>query len=263
MFYLYICFAINTEIMNISKIIGVILILLSVLFLGLQSQALEVEASGVKSLALLLLTVIYLMKIKNKNLLFLMFLIFFTIAEIFNYVTWIQNMDIDPYVDYYYYIGNALYILAYTFLITRIITNFNMTEVLRRFPMQILLLLGLGVFVVYLVTDTTKNQLDLPEYALEFTYNAVIMVLLSVSFLNYMYRDDKKSMNLLVGSIFILFSEILQLAYFYIAADFNVLNLLCSVFIVAAFLFYFLQSRLKHEDIVEYDLQERQADLKA
>lgn len=234
---------------------------MSILFLGLQSQAMEIEASGVKSLTLLLLTMYYLMKIKNKNVLFLMFLVFFTIAELFNYMTWIRDFDVDPNFDYYYYIGNGLYILSYTFLIFRILSNLNIIEVIRRFPMQILLLLGLGVFVVYLVTDTTKDRLDVSEYTLEFTYNAVIMVLLSVSFLNYMYRDDKKSMNLLIGSIFILFSEILQLAYFYIA-DFNVLNLLCSIFIVAAFLFYFLQSRLKHKQIVEYDVQEPQADLK-
>lgn len=244
--------------MYVSKALGIIIILLSVVFLGLQSQALEVEASGVKALALLLLTVLYLVRIKKKNTLFLMFLIFFTIAEVFNYITWIENIDIDPFFDYYYYIGNALYILAYTFLIIQVFSSLNMSEVLRRFPMQIILLIGLGVFVVYLVTDTTKSTLNVSEYTLEFTYNTVIMVLLSVSFLNYMYRDDKKSMNLLIGSIFILFSEILQLAYFYIAADFNVLNLFCSVFIVAAFVFLFLQSRLEHKNFVECDVHEPQ-----
>lgn len=247
--------------MYISKILGVVLILLSILFLGLQYQAFEIEASGVKAFTLLVLTIFYMLKVKKKHSLFLMFLIFFTVAELFNYITWIENVDIDPNIDYYYYIGNGLYILAYSFLIARIISNVNMPEVLRRFPLQTILLIGLGIFVVYLVTDTTKDRLNISEYTLEFSYNAVIMVLLSVSFLNYMYHDDKKSMNLLIGSICILFSEILQLAYFYIA-DFNILNLLCSVFIVMAFLFYFLQSRLKNDEIIEYDLQEHHADLK-
>nr|WP_321236582.1 hypothetical protein [uncultured Psychroserpens sp.] len=247
--------------MHLSKILGIVLVLLSIVFLGLQSQALELEASGVRALAMIVLITLYLIRVKQKHALFLMFLVFFTIAEVFNYITWVKNFDLNPDIDYFYYIGNVLYILSYTFLIARIVVGVNMTKAVTRFPIQSLLLVVLGVFVVYIVTDTTKGELNSSQYTLEFTYNAVIMILMSLSLLNYMIKDDKKSMNLLIGSICILFSEILQLAYFYIA-DSNILNVLCSVFIVMAFLFYYLQSRLKHTEVVEYVQQQNQQDLK-
>jgi hypothetical protein len=246
--------------MHLSKIFGFVLILLSIVFLGLQSQALEIEASGVKALAMTVLTILYLVRVKKRHALFLMFLVFYTIAEVFNYATWVKNFDINKEVDYFYYIGNVLYIMSYTFLIAMILSGINMTKAITRFPIQSLLLIILGVFVVYIVTDTTKGELDSSQYTLEFTYNAVIMILMSLSLLYYMIKDDKKAMNLLIGSICILFSEILQLAYFYIA-DFNILNVLCSVFLVMAFVFYYLQSRLQHQNVVEY-VEQSQQDLK-
>ncbi|WP_204345447.1 hypothetical protein [Psychroserpens algicola] len=244
--------------MYLSKILGTVLILLSILFLGLQSQALEIEASGVKTLAMILLIVFYVMRVKKKHILFLMFLVFFTIAEFFNYITWVINFDFSEEIDYFYYVGNILYILSYTFLIARILVSINMSKAVTKFPIQSLSLLVLGIFVVYLVTDTTREELTSSQYTLEFTYNAVIMILMSLSLLYYMAKDDKKSMNLLIGSICILFSEILQLAYFYVAEDFNVLNLLCSLFIVMAFLFYYLQSRLHHKEVVSFIPQNQQ-----
>ncbi|WP_299335609.1 hypothetical protein [uncultured Psychroserpens sp.] len=240
--------------MHVSKILGIILILLSILFLGLQSQVLEIEASGVKSLAMILLTLLYILKVKKKHMLFLLFLIFFTVAEIFNYVTWVRDFEMDEGTDYLYYVGNALYILSYTFLIARIFVGTNMIKAISKFPMQTLLLVVLGVFVVYLVTDTTKSELDNSQYTLEFSYNAVIVFLMCSALVNYMFKDNKKSMNLLIGSICIVFSEILQLAYFYIA-DSNILNLLCSMFLVAAFVFFYLQSRLENEVTMSYAQQ--------
>jgi len=239
--------------MYLCKIFGFVLILLSIVFLGLQYNALEIEASGVKSLALILLTVLYIIRVKNKHILFLMFLVVFTIAEILNYMTWVRNLEIDPNFDYFYYIGNGLYILSYVFLISRILGVMNVPKVISRFPFQTLLLLILSVFVVYLVTETTRQELGSQEYALELSYNAIIMLLVSISLLNYMTKDDKKSMNLLIGSICVVFSEILQLAYFYVA-NFNFLNVLCSLFLVFAFIFYYLQSEMNYREIKEYNM---------
>ena len=63
LFLTYVCFAIKEQIMSLSKILGGILILLSVFFLGLQSQMLEVEASGIRALAMLLLLTLYIFKV--------------------------------------------------------------------------------------------------------------------------------------------------------------------------------------------------------
>ncbi|MBR9845319.1 MAG: hypothetical protein GYB35_04020 [Algicola sp.] len=211
----------------------------------------EIEAAGVRALTVTLLLFLYVIRVKDKHLFFLLFLIFFSIAEIFNYITWVVNIDPIPEIDYFYYIGNLLYIISYLFLIARITYEMNLKKAFLKFPVQIGLLVILGFFFVYFVSDTTKKELGNNEYYLELLYNAVVMFLMAIALVNYMYRDDKKSMNLLIGTICIMFSEVIQLAYFYIA-DFNLLNVLCSMFLVFAFLFFYLQSRLKHRKIIDY-----------
>ena len=67
----------------------------------------------------------------------------------------------------------------------------------------------------------------------------------SVALIDYMYRNDNKSMLFLLGSICIVFSEIIQLAYYYILEDKN-LGFIYSFFLVVAFVFFYLQSQLKH-----------------
>ncbi|MFK7783245.1 hypothetical protein [Psychroserpens sp.] len=241
--------------MQIGKFLGALILALSLFFLGLQFKGLEIEAAGVRALSVALLTILYVIRVKNKHPFFLMFLVFFTISEIFNYVTWVVNFDITPEVDYYYYIGNSLYITSYLFLIARIAITMNFKKAFLKFPVQIGLLGILGLFFVYFVSDTTKKELINSEYYLELFYNAVVMLLMAIALINYMYRDDKKSMNLLIGAICIMFSEVIQLAYFYIV-DFLILNLLCSMFLVFAFLFFYLQSRLQHRKMIDYDHQD-------
>lgn len=241
--------------MQIGKFLGALILALSIFFLGLQFKGLEIEAAGVRALTVTLLTILYCIRIKNKQALFLLFLIFFTISEILNFITWTINLDVSPNVDYYYYIGNGLYITAYLFLVARIAVGMDFKKAFLKFPVQICLLLALSLFFVYFVSDTTKKDFSYHEYYLELLYNAVVMLLMALALVNYMYRDDKKSMNLLLGTICIMFSEIIQLAYFYIA-DFNLLNVLCSMFLVFAFLFFYLQSGLKHGKIVDYKQQD-------
>ena len=229
--------------MDLSKILGVLLVLLSILFLSLQFQAYEIEATGIKALALISLTSLYALTVKHKHPLFFGFLIVFTIGEIFNYITWVVNFDPDPYFDYFYYINNTLYIIAYTLLIFRILVGINIINTIKKLPLQTLLLLGLSVFTVYIITGTAEKELSALEYNFELMYNSVLMFLMCLSLVNYMNKDNRKSMNLLIGSICIVFSETLQLAFYYIS-DENIINLLCSMFFVAAFLFFYLQSRL-------------------
>ncbi|WP_323787835.1 hypothetical protein [Psychroserpens sp.] len=241
--------------MQIGKFLGALILALSIFFLGLQFKGLEIEAAGVRALAVVLLTFLYVIRKKNKHPLFLLFLVFFAISEILNYITWTINFDITPDIDYFYYIGNSLYIISYLFLIARIAVSMNIKKVFLKFPFQICLLFILGLFFVYFVSDTTKKDFSYNEYYLELLYNSVVMLLMAMALINYMYRDDKKSMNLLIGAICIMFSEIIQLAYFYIA-DFNLLNVLCSMFLVFAFIFFYLQSCLQHREIVDYNQQD-------
>lgn len=232
--------------MSIQKILIAVLIALSVVFMGFQIYELEVEAAGIRALMLILLTALYYIRVKNRRLFFFLFLITFAIAEILNFIGWLVPIVPIDDLDYMYFIGNSLYILSYSFLIVRILSSMNLLEVVRKLPFHLLILIVLDVFCVIVVTNTAMDRLNYYEYLVELVYNSVIMILLTVALINYILKNDKKAINLLIGSIFIFFSEIIQLAYFYVS-NINLLNVFCSLFLVLAFVFFYLQSRLSYE----------------
>ncbi|RYH74810.1 hypothetical protein EVU94_07280 [Flavobacteriaceae bacterium 144Ye] len=232
--------------MQKPKTLIALLAVLSVVFLGLQLFKYEYYASGIRALLLVLLSILYCSRVEDKRKFFFLFLITFTVADVFNFLSWQISPD-NFMVDYSYYIINAMYIISYTFLIIQILKTLDIKEVIAKLPVHIIILLVLDISCVIVVTNTTKPELQFAEYLLEFVYNIVIMALLSVALINYIYKDDKKSMNFLVGSIFIVFSEVIQLAYFYVS-EVNVLNVLCSIFLVLAFLFFYLQAKIGPEE---------------
>ena len=242
--------------MSIRKILIGILAALTVVFLGFQIYELEVEASAIRALLLVFLTVLYCYKVKEKRFLFLSFLITFTVADILTFIGWLIPITPIDQIDYSYYIANSLYIIAYSFLIAQILNSLNLFEVIRKYPLHVFVLIVLDVFSVIVVTNTAVHKLSFHEYYMEFVYNAIIMILLTVALINYIHKNDKKSINLLLGSIFIFFSEVIQLAYFYIS-DINILNVICSLFLVLAFLFFYLQAKLTYqpqENAIHQDL---------
>lgn len=232
--------------MIIHKVLFGILFGLTVVFLGLQIFEMEVEAAGIRALLIVLLTTLYCLRVQFKRIFFIMFLVTFAIAEIFNFIGWHIYSASSNSIDYMYYIANSLYIISYSFLILQIMKSMNVVDIVKKFPIHLVILIILDVFCVVVVTNTTLSRLNAYEYYLELVYNSVIMILLTVALINYIHKDDKKAINLLMGSIFIFFSEVLQLAYFYIS-NINLLNVLCSLFLVLAFLFFYLQSRLDYE----------------
>jgi hypothetical protein len=246
--------------MNISKILGIVLILLSVLFLGLQFLGQQLEAFGVKALGMSLLVVLYCFGVKKKHTLFILFLVSYSAAEVHNYITYDIIPPAGALYDPHYLIGNTFYISAYVFLILRIFSIMNFKKAVSRFPFQTVLLFILGFFVVYMITDLSETGLFLNyTHSVELIYNSVIMFLMCLALINYMYNDTQKSMNILVGSICIVFSEVTQIAYFYISDLDNALNVTYSFFLVGAFVFFYIQSKLK----AEYNpLHERHQELK-
>ncbi|WP_400079433.1 hypothetical protein [Winogradskyella sp. R77965] len=230
--------------MIVNKIIKVILLLLGGIFILLQSFAYEVEGAAVGSIMFLLFTVLYFRWTKNKSSFFMWFLGTFTIAQILGFISYFQILE-EGQVDYLYFITNALYIVAYVFLIYRILKTLDMKKVFLEHSIPILILIALDVFCLAIFAETTENVLSSNQNNLEYAYNAVIMALLSVALINYMWRNDNKSMLFLLGSIFIVFSEIIQLAYYYILLEDNNLGFIYSFFMVVAFILFYLQSQLE------------------
>ncbi|WP_296313893.1 hypothetical protein [Winogradskyella sp. UBA3174] len=229
--------------MLLNKILKVVLLLLGGIFITLRGFDFEVEGAAVSALMLVLLTIVYCKWTENKVKYFFWFLVTFTLGHVLSYSTWFLPEIQEGQIDYYYYVANILFIISYLFLITRMVSELKFKDIFSELAIPIIVLVVLDVFCVILVTDTVEKAFSIYEYALEFTYNAVIMALLSVALINYMYRNDNKSMLMLLGSICIVFSEIIQLAYYYILDDSN-LVFIFSFFLVVAFVLFYLQSQL-------------------
>ena len=230
--------------MLVNKILKVVLLLLGGIFIILQGLAYEVEGAAISSLMLLLLTILYCVWTKRKSALFLWFLVAFSFAHVLSYIAYLSPEIRENQIDYFYYGANILFILSYMLLIIRILIRLNLKKVFQNLSIPILILVVLYVFCVIIVSETTENVLSISQNYLELVYNTVIMVLLSVALINYMYRNDNKSMLFLLASIFIVFFETIQLAYYYILLEDKNLGFMYSIFMVIALLFFYLQSQL-------------------
>jgi hypothetical protein len=230
--------------MLVNRILKALLLLLGVTFVILQGLAFEVEGAAVSSAMLILLTLLYCKWTENKTKHFFWFIVTFTLAHVLSYASYYVIDFREDQIDYFYFGANFLYILAYLFLIIGILRGLDLKKVFSELSIPIFVLIILDIFCVYIVSGTTENVLEIYEYSLEFFYNTVVMTMLSVGLINYMYRNDNKSMLFLIGSICIVFSEIIQLAYFYILSH-NDLGFIYSLFLVLAFVFLYLQSQLE------------------
>ncbi|WP_141675572.1 hypothetical protein [Formosa haliotis] len=74
---------------------------------------------------------------------------------------------------------------------------------------------------------------------LEFVYYTVLLSLLSSAFLNFLYKDSNESLLLFAGSLCIVFSEVIQYAFFYVSEE-TILNVMCYALLVFGFLFFYI-----------------------
>ena len=230
--------------MLVNKILKVLLLLLGGLFVVLQAFAYEVEGAAISLLLLILLTVLYCRSTEIKSTYFFWFLIASTLGHLLGYSAYYGPQISESQIDFYYYGANILFIISYIFLIIRILRRLDFKKVCSGLCVPIIILVVLDVFCVSIVSSTTESILSVQENILEYVYNAVVMTLLSVALINYMYRNDNKSMLFLIASICIVFSEIIQLAYYYILLEDNNLGFIYSLLLIVAFIFFYLQSQL-------------------
>ena len=228
--------------MLVKKILKIVLLLLGGIFILLQGFAKEVEGAILSAVIFVLFSWLYYAWTKHRSKLFMSFLVLFTLAQTISVFAWFGSELEESQTDYIYYIVNILYIISYTLLILKTIRQLKLKVVFSELTIPILVLIVLDIFCVSLISNTTEGMFSNYQFILEYTYNAVVMTLLSIALIDYMYRNNTKSMLFLVGCIFMVFSEIIQLAYFYILSD-DTLGFVYSTFLVIAFFFFYLQSQ--------------------
>ena len=187
--------------MILSKVLKGLLLLLGGIFIVFQGMTFETEGAATSAIVLVLLTFVYLKWTDKKNKYFLWFLIIYTVAHLASFGAWFGPEIYEGDVDYFYYFTNILFIIAYLILSLKMITQLNFRLVFSQLSIPIFILVILDIFCVSLVTATAVSTMNVYEYVLEYSYNAIVMILLSVALINYMYRNDNKSMMLLYSTV--------------------------------------------------------------
>ncbi|RMZ50904.1 hypothetical protein EB822_05850 [Flavobacteriaceae bacterium PRS1] len=243
------------------KLLLIFIILLAIVFIGLQVFELQAVVDYVRPIILPLLALLYYLAKKEKSSNFFYFLLFYSIGEIsslFSYYAQYSNFM----NDLLYYGGNILFITAYVFLILEILKPMNIKKIFNRFTTYILILAALDIYSIILVTDIAiKSELlsGFFDYLTEIVYNTVIMLLLTITLINYISSHTKKAMNLLLGALCIVFSEVIQVAYYYVS-DQNILSIAYSVLLVLAFTFFYIQTNLSYAESEVYEAMEELED---
>lgn len=228
-----------------SKVLVGIVLVCYLLFIVLEFSGNEGLAFYFHSLIVPIITIIYTFFIKRKSKLFWLFLIFYSLSDVLGIlIVSISHDESKLLYDFEYYFGNSLYILAYLFLVFKIIKSLSLKHVIKYLKVHVVVLTVLNVYLLYVLHAIINPNLVLEsDYYLELTYNIVVLFLLSISLLNYFYRDNKKSLYLFFGTLFIVFSEVMDIAYIYIAPR-CFLNFLSTTLSLSAFYFFYQQSRL-------------------
>ncbi|MFV9551326.1 hypothetical protein [Algibacter sp. PT7-4] len=227
-----------------SKVLVGFVIVCYFSFIALEFSGNEEVAFYFHSLIVPVITILYTLLIKPKSKLFWLFLIFYSLSDVLGLV--VVNMPYDDtqrLYDFEYYVGNSLYIIAYAFLIIKISKSISYQYVIKSLKMHVVVLLALNVYLLYVLHGIINpNLIQESDYYLELIYNVVVLTLLSVALLNYFYRDNKKSLYLFFGALFIVFSEVMDIAYIYIAQR-VLLNFLSTTLSLCAFYFFYQQSK--------------------
>lgn len=234
------------SLMNKSKILSGLVLITYILFVIFQFSDKQLIAFNLRSLILPFVALTYFVCVKEKSTLFNLFLIFYAASELMDLIFYNTMSD-----TLYYLLGNSLYMLAYIMLIAEVCKSLNFNHLIKNFKIHLIVLTGLSVYIVYVLQVIVHSYLELNyQYFVELIYNIVMLLLLSTSLLNYFYRDNRKSLYMFVGSLLMVFSEVMSFAYLYVTHHYS-LNLIVVSLASLAFYFFYQQSKLANDKPIQ------------
>ena len=137
-------------------------------------------------------------------------------------------------------------VLAYVFLFVKISKSICIIHILKNFKIHIFVLAALNLYLIYVLQIIVEPNKEIAIYYFELIYNIVTLLLLSAALLNYFYRDNQKSLYLFLGVLCLVFSEVIDIAFIYVAQR-DILNILSTSLSLAAFYFLYQQSKLLND----------------
>jgi len=199
-------------------------------------------ATAFDAFLLPLITVGYFIADRKPNLYFAIFLLCYSVSDLMVFI-----VDFIPY-RFYYFVGNGLYILAYFALLIKILKSLSFSHIIKNFKLHLIVLTALNVYIAYVLQVIVNPYVEMTnEYFVEIVYNIMMLLVLSASLLGYFYRDNRKALFMFLGSLAIVFSEVIGVAYMYVAKQ-DLLNFLTTSLTLLAFFFYCKQSSLIDEE---------------
>ena len=142
--------------MRISKILLAALLLLVAAYFGFIVFQQDILADYVRPFVLPLLVAVYCSIGCNKRSPFFWFLFLYAIGEFISllYYYYPASPSLDNLL---YYSCNSLYIFAYIFLTIEVLKLIDLSNIIRRFAIHILILLALDIYCVILVTEVAMK----------------------------------------------------------------------------------------------------------
>lgn len=202
-----------------------------------------------------LFALLYFNNVKRRSFYFTWFLILYSISELlvfsdlffdFSKMTEAELLKFD---DIYYTIGNTLYITAYIFLLIDVLRTIDLKMVFKNYKIHLIVLTALNIYIIDVLLNIVDSVVEGSYlYYIELIYNIVMLLVLTTCLISYFYNDNKKSLFLFFGSICIVFSEVIQVAYYYIS-DKDLLNFLQTFLFVLAFGFFHFQSKIRNKKV--------------
>lgn len=229
--------------MNKSKILIGLVLIIYVLSLLFQFSDYNGIANSLKSLIIPIITLLYFLSVKRKSLFFSLFLVFYAVSDLL--------MFLEPYVSNQvnYYLGNSLYILAYSFLLLEVCKSVCVFHVIKNYKIHLIVLTVLNIYIIYVLNVIVNPYVEKTnEFYVEIVYNLVMLLVLSLTLVNYFYRDNVKSLYLFLGALCIVFGEVIWVAYIYISAS-TFLNIISTSLLLLSFYFFYEQSKLFYEEV--------------
>lgn len=228
--------------MHKSNIFVALTTIAYLLYVFFQFMGNDIAATYSSSLIFPLVSLIYFIYAKRKNIHFSLFLIFFSVSELLDLIE--DHMSYEVF----YYLGNTLYILAFLCLFIKVVKLIPFKGLFKNFKLHLIVLALLNIYIMYVLKRIIVDPYVVTpgEYIIEHGYNLVLLLLLSASLINYLYNENKKSLYIFLGSLCLVFSEVLYVAYSYIS-EMDGLGFMSNTLSLVAIYFYFQQSKLTNE----------------
>ncbi|MDN3665438.1 hypothetical protein ACFFU1_15800 [Algibacter miyuki] len=227
-----------------SKFFVVLVLIVYALFVFFEFSGNEDMASILETFIVPIITVRYLLYVKSRERFFLLFMVLYSLSDLVRFAGHFIHFNRGSmFFQTRYYLGNILSISAYAMLLVMLLKSLSIKYVLRHCRIHLLVLSALNVYLIYVLQAIQEPGIIYNiDYYFECLYNVMMLLLLSVSLLNYFYRDNEKSLFLFCGVLCIVFAEVILVANIFISKS-NLLSFLVTTLILGAFYFFYEQTK--------------------